>query len=176
MEKALRDDIIEHLADTILTLEEIHDQHIYDDDDEHPDDCEYCALVKRLDALRVKLLDKPAGRLPALAIVVEGGNVAAIISDDPAAVAAAIEAVTVIDYDVEGCDEENLTWVRQDDETWSEAVVSERTVEFATIGLDDFREYLPGEVNGGDPSVTDDDESSPLDGEPGNEPAAEAAT
>ena len=153
MEKALRDDIIEHLADTILTLEEIHDQHIYDDDDEHPDDCEYCALVKRLDALRVKLLDKPAGRLPALAIVVEGGNVMAVISDDPAAVVASIESVTVIDYDVEGADEGDLKWVRQTDNTWAEAVVHEPMIERTSIGVDDFRDYLTGEIDGGDPST-----------------------
>ncbi len=37
--------LAEILADALSLIEEAHDTHIYDRDDEHPTDCHYCAIV-----------------------------------------------------------------------------------------------------------------------------------
>jgi hypothetical protein len=36
----------EHLEAALDAIEEAHDTHIFSDDDEHPEDCQYCAIVR----------------------------------------------------------------------------------------------------------------------------------
>ena len=36
----------EHLEAALNAIEEAHDTHIYSDDDDHPKDCQYCAIVR----------------------------------------------------------------------------------------------------------------------------------
>ena len=59
-----------------------------------------------------------------LAIIVEGGVVQAIISDDPKALAAAIDDILLVDYDTDGADDNETTPVDQGDGTTARAFVS----------------------------------------------------
>lgn len=81
--------------------------------------------------------------LPTLAIVMEGGLCQGVVSDQPERVAQMLDAVIVIDYDTEGCDLDELQWVKQDDGTWSDAIVVSHAISKAAIGLDEFRETNP---------------------------------
>ncbi len=45
---------IKLLDDMRGLIVEAHDTHIFDEDDDHPDDCAYCAAVKRADAMLAK--------------------------------------------------------------------------------------------------------------------------
>ncbi len=60
---------------------------------------------------------------PTLAIVLEGGLVQSVISDDPDS----FDRVIVIDYDTDGCDYADLTNVPQSDRTETDAYVSDWT-------------------------------------------------
>ena len=37
---------IETIQELIECLQDAHDNHIYDDNDEHPEDCHYCQAIK----------------------------------------------------------------------------------------------------------------------------------
>lgn len=65
-----------------------------------------------------------------LAIVMEGGNVIAVISRDASFVG---KTVQIIDYDTEGGGDEDLSDVRQSDGAIADAYVSEQIVEQAEI-------------------------------------------
>jgi hypothetical protein len=55
------------LLELIEAIEGAHDTHIYAEDDEHPDDCAYCAVVK---AAKVEA-DRLRPRQPAVLVVCE---------------------------------------------------------------------------------------------------------
>ena len=87
------------------TLDEVHDQHVYERTDDHPADCGYCSQVKAARAVIGAVPGFPAAKLPTLAIVVEGGVVQGVVSDDPDRGVAALQTVLVIDYDTDGGDD-----------------------------------------------------------------------
>jgi hypothetical protein len=66
-----------------------------------------------------------------LAIIVEGGVVQNVVQENPEN--PVLEDLILIDYDSEGVDAEELSLVRQDDRTWSEAIVSHPIVETGKI-------------------------------------------
>lgn len=66
-----------------------------------------------------------------IAVVLEGGLIQAIIADDPTNL-----SVICIDYDTEGCDEDELTQVKQSDGSFSLATCTHECVSEATIDLD----------------------------------------
>jgi hypothetical protein len=59
-----------------------------------------------------------------LAIIVEGGVVQSIISDDPEALATAIDDILLVDYDTDGALDSETTPVDQGDGTTARAFVS----------------------------------------------------
>jgi len=69
-----------------------------------------------------------------LAIIIEGGVVQDVVSDDPSAIK--LDDILVIDYDTDGSSP--ICKVRQSNGTWAEAHVSHFGVVQATIGLDDI--------------------------------------
>lgn len=69
-----------------------------------------------------------------IAIVMEGGVIQSVVSDNPSLVPANI-IIKVIDYDVEGRDS-RLHVVPQDDGTLAEALVYEVAIEQTGISLD----------------------------------------
>jgi hypothetical protein len=71
---------------------------------------------------------------PSLYIVVNGGVVQGIVSDDPTTAANGLERITVIDYGTEGCEEDELGLVEQADGEILSAVVLEFGVTKATLG------------------------------------------
>jgi hypothetical protein len=94
-------------------------------------------------------------KLPTLAIILEGGIVQCVVSDNPSAAVAALNGILVIDYDTEGADEVSL--VRQkpsrdakpgDPEQYAEAVVTSLGVELAGIGLGDDEIISPDDKEG----------------------------
>jgi hypothetical protein len=85
----------------------------------------------------------PAPEPTALLIVIlEGGLVQTIVSTDPRAVTAAIYDIVVVDYDTDGLGRDEIGAVEQADGTFTEAHVSHRGVEQATIGRVFDREEL----------------------------------
>jgi hypothetical protein len=90
-----------------------------------------------------------------LAIVLEGGLIQSIITDD-AALAARLNAerILCIDYDTEGSDPADLTPVHQDDGGIASAYVVEREVELATINTAQLLEDLANDVH---PAESEDD-------------------
>jgi hypothetical protein len=78
-------------------------------------------------------LAAPADPLPRMAIVLEGGNVAALVSDRPELVR--VHSVTVIDYDTEGADADDYGHVRQPDGSYSEAFIHDMGIDRAEIDL-----------------------------------------
>lgn len=77
---------------------------------------------------------------PVLAVILEGGMVSDIVCDRPDALPGL--DVVVIDYDTDGVDEDALSYVRQNDGTWSDAIVHHESVSRATIGLTDIKDAL----------------------------------
>lgn len=67
-------------------------------------------------------------------VVVEGGIVQDVVSDDPAHVGL---QYTMIDYDVEGADVDDLRLIRQSDGEAVPAYVGEGTVQHALIRVDE---------------------------------------
>lgn len=76
--------------------------------------------------------------LPAVAIVLEGGMVASIVSDDPAALSNAVHSIVVIDYDTDGTEPAELTPIPQSDGSYANAIVHEPGIEQAKIELADL--------------------------------------
>jgi hypothetical protein len=79
------------------------------------------------------MTDKTTASLPRLAIILHGGLVQCVISDTPEA----FGGVVVIDYDTEGCSEDELTDVPQGDGSGiATAVAHLDHVQKSAIGLD----------------------------------------
>ena len=78
-----------------------------------------------------------ANPAPILAVVLEGGVVQCITSDQPEAFAGV--KVLTIDYDTEGGDNDRLSLVRQSDGEEVEAFVNEEFVTKAEIDLENIR-------------------------------------
>lgn len=84
---------------------------------------------------------------PSLAVILEGGMVQAVVSDDPAGVP--FDHVTVIDYDTEDGDPRDFSRVKQSDGSHAAAYVRAEMIGRATIGLDDFSVPDDAENDGG---------------------------
>lgn len=69
---------------------------------------------------------------PRIAVVLEGGLVARVVSDDPALIGADI---VVLDYDTDGCSPDRLTPVKQSDGTLVEGFVHAQPIHAASIDL-----------------------------------------
>lgn len=69
-----------------------------------------------------------------LAIIMEGGLIQSVVSDDPGAIT--LDDLLVIDYDTEGCDDADISEIRQEDGTFAKAYVSHFDITRATIDLD----------------------------------------
>jgi len=67
-----------------------------------------------------------------IAVIMEGGLVQAIVSDSPESL-----SVVTIDYDTEGCDEDDLTPVKQSDGSYSNAVCTNECINEPVIDLDE---------------------------------------
>ncbi len=74
---------------------------------------------------------------PTIAIILEGGVVQDVVSDEPKAASSLIEDIIIIDYDAKGPDS-NAT-VRQDDGSDAEAWVYSSYISKARIGIDDIK-------------------------------------
>lgn len=83
--------------------------------------------------------------LPSLAIILEGGLVQCVVSDQARNVASRLEDIMVIDYDTEGASQEDISYVKQDDGSYSDACVSHHSIAQATIGLgpSDIKDHNP---------------------------------
>lgn len=79
---------------------------------------------------------------PIIGIIVRGGLVAGVISDDPARVDC---DVFVIDYDTEGSDEHELIAIGQGDGTTAEAYAFATEITQAAIDLPGLRQSIEGE-------------------------------
>ena len=79
------------------------------------------------------------GPVPYVAVVLEGGLVQAVVTDQPAMQGI---SVLVIDYDDEGADDDELTTVPQDGGGVSDAVVSYDIVQPAGIDLQAVRDQV----------------------------------
>lgn len=75
-----------------------------------------------------------------LAIVMEGGLVQSVVADRPEAA----PSVAVVDYDTDGCEDDELRYITQSDGSQSEAWVVERHVEHSAIDLDEVFQDLNG--------------------------------
>ena len=78
-------------------LASAHDLHIFDRDDEHPDDCGYCQAIRDAETVIAREESK---RKRKIIVDVSGGNVQAVYSSDPD-----IE-VRMCDWDNAACDDE----------------------------------------------------------------------
>lgn len=65
-----------------------------------------------------------------LAIVLEGGLVQTIVTEDESLIGMAID---VIDYDTDGADDDEISPVQQSDGSYANAILNTFTVEKATI-------------------------------------------
>ena len=81
---------------------------------------------------------RPSRSCERLAIVVEGGNIQAVIADHPDVA----PSVAVIDYDTDGFGPEELSDITQSDGSLSTAVVSHYYVEDTVINLDEVFQVL----------------------------------
>lgn len=77
--------------------------------------------------------EKAPDKLPSLAVIMEGGLVQDIVSDMPEAVK--VEAIYVIDYDTEGSDRTDMSFVRQSDGQYAIAFVHDEGIGKAKIDL-----------------------------------------
>lgn len=80
--------------------------------------------------------------LPTLAIILEGGIVQSVVSDQPD-IASRIERVVVIDYDTEGASEEDVSYVKQHDDDYSDACIFEHGIQKAKIDLANILDHDP---------------------------------
>jgi len=71
-----------------------------------------------------------------IAIIIEGGVVQDIVSDDPKSFDQ--HEIVLIDYDVDGSDPNELFLVPQDDGTVAEAIVNHVNISQATVNLDNI--------------------------------------
>jgi len=76
---------------------------------------------------------RPRRSCERLAVVIEGGLVQSVVTDQPDAA----PSVAVVDYDTDGFEPEELRYITQSDGTKSTALVAEHYVEAASIDLDD---------------------------------------
>lgn len=90
-------------------------------------------------AIARELAPELFGPMPFVAVVLEGGLVQAVVTDQPAMQGI---GVLIIDYDDEGADLDELTIVPQEDGGESDAVVSYDIVQAATIDLEAVRDNI----------------------------------
>ena len=97
-------------------------------------DLAYEAAVKAVGEDEVQNNTSPRTRSARIAVILEGGIVQGVVADRPDAA----PAVAVVDYDVDGCDPEDIRHITQSDGEKSKALVVEHHVEPASIDLDDI--------------------------------------
>lgn len=96
---------------------------------------------EEIDVLCERLNTSSAIRKPTIAVVVEGGMVTAIISDEPTQ----IGRVVVIDYDRDGVEDDELCPIRQDDGREELAIVRSEGVITPDIDLAGAVRWLDSE-------------------------------
>jgi len=104
----------------------------FEDDDTQDDVNDRLAFIQETIA-KLKGLEMPR-RSSSLTIVLEGGMVQSVISDDPARIG---HGYDVIDYDTDGSDAADLGRVRQDDGSLSEAIICGGYIEKADVEIVD---------------------------------------
>lgn len=77
-----------------------------------------------------------------IAVILEGGRVQCVVSDDPADFG---KEITVIDYDTEDASADELSVVPQDDGSYADAIVHKERVSEALIDLKGIRELTEKE-------------------------------